>query len=61
MTITIAWQILDESNTITSSGSVSGDSRLFVADNLQTARRNALPDALKNASEKLVSQIAHGF
>jgi len=42
-------------------GSNSGRTRLFVDDNLQTARANALPDALQRAAQAIVSRIADGF
>ena len=35
--------------------------RFFVADNLQTARANALPDALERASRGIVSRLSDGF
>jgi hypothetical protein len=38
-----------------------GVSRFFVDSNLQTARNNALPDALRRAGEALVSRLADGF
>lgn len=61
MTVRVRWTILGPNNTIIDSGIAEGESRIFVADNLQTARRNALPDAMRDMSEKLVARLAHGF
>lgn len=43
------------------SGKSQGNSQLFVDSNLQTARNNALPDALERAGESLVSTISNGY
>lgn len=40
-------------------GSSRGESQLFVSANLQTARNNALPEAIERASEALVSILAN--
>ena len=42
-------------------GKARGFSRLFVDDNLQTARVNALPDALDRASQSIIARLADGF
>ena len=46
---------------ILATGTSSGTSQLFVSANLQTARNNALPEALEHAGEALVSKIATGY
>jgi len=63
MTISIDWKLRDANNPahILKTGTSEGTTRLFAGDNLQVARTNALPDALRRASESLVSQIADGF
>ncbi len=62
-TVTLRWKLRDarDPTIILASGSSSGNSQLFVAANLQTARNNALPEALRRASEDLVSKLANGF
>lgn len=62
-TVTIAWTLRDARNPlkILASGNASGESRLFVSANLQTARNNALPEALERAGESLVSRLANGY
>lgn len=62
-TVTIQWTLRDARNPlrILASGNASGDSRLFVSANLQTARNNALPEALERAGEALVSRLANGY
>ena len=62
-TVTISWTLRDAKNPtkVLASGSSSGTSELFVSSNLQTARNNALPDALERASEAVVSSISNGY
>ena len=57
------WTLRDARNPtkILASGSSTGSSQLFVSSNLQTARNNALPEALAHAGEALVSRISNGF
>lgn len=61
--ITIDWTLRDgtDPNRVLASGSSLGTSRFFVDSNLQTARNNALPDALQRASEAMVSRLANGY
>lgn len=61
--VTISWTLKDAHNPIKvlASGSSAGTSRFFVDANLQTARNNALPDAMQRAGETLVSRLANGF
>ena len=61
--VKISWQLVDPKRPgkPLEEGSNSGRTRLFVDDNLQTARANALPDALKRAAQAIVSRIADGF
>jgi hypothetical protein len=62
-TITLEWSLKDAKNPtlILATGSSLGSSQLFVDADLQTARNNALPDALERAADALVSRLANGF
>lgn len=62
-TVTLQWVLRDarDAGLILASGSSEGSSQLFVDANLQTARNNALPDALERASQALVGRIANGY
>ncbi len=62
-TATLRWTLRDGKNPtkILASGSSEGSSQLFVSDNLQTAKNNALPEALERAGVALVSQLANGY
>ena len=62
-TVTIEWELRDSRNPakVLASGSSIGSSQLFAGSNLQTARQNALPEALERAGEALVSRLANGF
>lgn len=62
-TATVTWTLRDARNPtkILASGSSIGRSQLFVSSNLQTARNNALPEALERAGESLASQLANGY
>ena len=61
--VKISWQLVDPTRPgkPLEEGSNSGRTRLFVDDNLQTARANALPDALHRAAQSIASRIADGF
>lgn len=61
--VTIDWTLKDARNPtkMLATGSSGGTSQLFVASNLQTARNNALPEALERAGEALVSTLANGY
>lgn len=61
--VTLVWTLRDSSDPtkVLASGSSVGVSRFFVDSNLQTSRNNALPDAMRRASEALVSRLADGF
>ncbi|HVJ45394.1 MAG TPA: LPS assembly lipoprotein LptE [Luteolibacter sp.] len=61
--VTISWELKDgtDRTKVLASGRSSGRSQLFVDPNLQTARNNALPDALERAGESLVSTLATGY
>ena len=63
MDITIAWTLRDADNPILilEQGESKGLTRLFAGDNLEIARTNALPDALRRASEAIVTRLADGF
>ncbi len=62
-TVTLEWTLKDARNPtrVLASGSSSGSSQLFVDADLQTARNNALPDAMERAADSLVSRLANGF
>ena len=62
-TVTLTWTLRDakDRTKVLASGTSSGTSELFVASNLQTARNNALPEALERAGEALVSTLANGY
>lgn len=61
--VVITWTLKDASNPakVLASGASTGTSRFFVDANLQTARNNALPDAMQRAGETLVSRLANGY
>ena len=61
--VKINWQLVDPKRPgkPLDEGNNNGRTRLFVDDNLQTARANALPDALQRAAQAIVSRIADGF
>ena len=62
-TVVLAWVLRDarDPTKILASGISRGESQLFVASNLQTARQAALPEATERAGEALVSRLANGF
>jgi hypothetical protein len=62
-TVTIQWTLRDakDPTQVLASGSSTGSSQLFAGGNLQTARNNALPEALERAGEAIVSRLANGF
>jgi hypothetical protein len=62
-TVTLRWTLRDASDPtrVLATGVSKGTSQLFVSANLQTARNNALPEALERAGEALVSQLANGY
>lgn len=61
--VTIQWTLRDARNPIKvlAQGKSTGKSQLFVSSNLQTARNNALPEAMERAAEQLVTRISTGF
>ena len=61
--VVIHWVLRDakDSTKVLAKGSSTGRSQLFVSANLQTARNNALPEALDRASEALISRIANSY
>jgi len=62
-TVTFDWTLRDarDPTRILAKGTSRGTSQLFVSANLQTARNNALPEALERASEALVSTLTSGY
>jgi len=63
MEVTLDWILIDPSRpgNALDQGTSRERTRFFVADNLQTARANALPDALERASHSIVSRLSDGF
>ena len=61
--VTLQWTLRDARNPtrIITSGSSVGTSQLYVSPDLQTARNNALPDALERAGNALVSSLSNGY
>lgn len=62
-TVTILWQLRDakQPTRVLASGVATGISQLYVVANLQTARNNALPDALERAGQVVASALANGY
>ncbi|MCX6865032.1 MAG: LPS assembly lipoprotein LptE, partial [Verrucomicrobia bacterium] len=62
-TVTLTWTLRDarDRTKVLASGTSSGSSELFVSSNLQTARNNALPEALERAGQALVSRLSNGY
>lgn len=62
-TVELKWRLVDARNPskVLASGTSSGSSQLFVSSNLQTARNNALPEALDRAGQSLVTRISTGY
>lgn len=62
-TVTVDWKLVDarDRTKVLASGQSRGKSQLFVSSNLQTARNNALPEAIERAGQALVSRIANGY
>jgi len=61
--ITIEWVLKDAKDPTRAlmRGTAIGTSRFFIGDNVQTARTNALPDALHNAALQIASKLGDGF
>lgn len=61
--VVVAFELRDSRRpgVILEEGEGRGHSRLFVDDNLQTARVNALPDALERASLSIIARLADGI
>ena len=61
-TVTLHWQLLDASTRkILSTGKATGSSRFAIDANQQTARQNALPDALQRAATQVVGRLTDDF
>ncbi|BDS05222.1 hypothetical protein NT6N_02620 [Oceaniferula spumae] len=63
MEITLAWILRDARNPtrILERGQSRGQTRFFAGGNLHVARTNALPDALRRATESMTVRLADGF
>ncbi len=60
MKVLLKWKLMSGATVLTE-GTTIGRSRFFVANNLQRARDNALPDALRRAAESLTARLADGY
>lgn len=62
-TVILSWVLRDakDPSKVLANGTARGESQLFVASNLQTARQSALPEATERAGEALVSKLANGY
>ncbi len=62
-TVRIEWVLRDakDPTRVLASGNNVGNSSFFVDSNLQTARNNALPDALERAGRGIISTLASGY
>lgn len=63
MEITIEWILRDaqDPSRVLEKGKSTGRTRFFAGGNLHVARTNALPDALRRATESMVMRISDGF
>jgi hypothetical protein len=63
MVVHIRWAVRGggTSPRILANGSSTGSTRFFVDPNLQTARNNALSDAMDRAAQAMVSRLANGW
>lgn len=61
--VSLSYQLIDNKNpgTVLDKGKGRGHTRLFVDDNLQTARLNALPDALQRAAQSIIARLTNGI
>ena len=61
--VTVSYKLTDNNRPgiVIDAGRERGDSRLFVDDNLQTARMNALPDALQRATQSIIARLSDGI
>ena len=61
--VTLQWVLRDakDPTKVLDAGTTTGNSQLFATSNLQTARNNALPEALERAAEAVVSRISNGL
>ncbi len=61
--VKLSYQLIDANRPglVLDSGKARGRTRLFVDDNLQTARVNALPDALQRATQSIIARLADGI
>jgi len=61
--VTVSYRLIDRNRpgVLLDEGRERGRSRLFVDDNLQTARVNALPDALDRATNSIIARLSDGI
>ncbi|MGD1979570.1 MAG: LPS assembly lipoprotein LptE [Akkermansiaceae bacterium] len=61
--VVVSYKLMDQKRpgVVLDQGQGRGFSRLFVDDNLQTARANAFPDALDRASKSIIARISDGI
>lgn len=61
--VTVQWELkaTQPPGKLLAKAETTGSSTFFVDNDLQTARNNALPDALERASRAIVSHLSNGF
>jgi Lipopolysaccharide-assembly len=62
-TFVISWELCDARNPmkILARGKAKGSSRFAIDSNLQTARTNAMPDAMQRAATQIVGRLTDDF
>ncbi len=61
MTISVNWELIDNSGATLLKGTSTGSTRFFNDDNQRISRENAKANALQNAADKITSRISNGF
>ncbi len=59
--VKLSYELRDAGNRVIDSGKGRGHTRLFVDDNVQTAKANALNDALERATRAITARLADGI
>jgi hypothetical protein len=61
--VTLTWELIDARNPIRiiASGRATGNSRFAIDANQQTARNNALPDAMQRACKHIIGRLTDDF
>jgi len=64
MKVLVKWEVISlkgSEREVLLKGSESGDTRFFLDENLQTAQRNAFPDALNRVSRRIISSLSNAL